>query len=361
MKVTVLGTRGFPNIPGGIESHCENLYPKLVEKGCEVTVFTRRPYADSGCNSYKGVELVPLPCPKNKHFEAFFHSFLGVFAARRISTDILHIHGVGPSLVVPIARLLGLKVVMTNHGPDYQRKKWGKLAKLVLALGEYLGSRFANGIICISEPIAVMVSRKYNRDAAVIPNGVAPARISKDSGFIKKYDLTIGKYVLAVGRFVPEKGFHDLIEAFDKIKDLKLVIAGEADHPDVYSLSLKKSAAKNKNIVLTGPLTGEPLYQLYSRAGLFVLPSYYEGLPIVLLEAMSYGLPCIVSDIPANRNLRFPDSRFFKAGDVSALRKKITEFMEHPSAHEKKIIIDERYDWEKIADRTKEIYEQVLM
>jgi glycosyltransferase involved in cell wall biosynthesis len=361
MKVAVLGTRGFPDIPGGIEAHCENLYSKLVEKGCEVTVFTRRPYADPGCNSYKGVKLVSLPCPKSRYFEAFFHSLLGVFAARRISPDILHVHGIGPSLIVPIARLLGLKVVMTNHGPDYQRKKWGKLAKLVLVLGEYSGSRFANGIICISEPIAVMINRKYNRDAAVIPNGVAPARISKDSGFIEKYDLTIGKYVLAVGRFVPEKGFHDLIEAFDKIKGLKLVIAGEADHSDGYSLNLKKSAAKNKNIVLTGPLTGEPLYQLYSHAGLFVLPSYYEGLPIVLLEAMSYGLPCIVSDIQANKNLGFPDNRFFKAGDIPALYKKITEFMEHPLTYEKKIIIDERYDWGRIADRTKEVYDRALM
>jgi glycosyltransferase involved in cell wall biosynthesis len=364
MKIAVLGTRGFPNIQGGIESHCESLYPSLAGRGCEVIVFTRRPYVDPVCDSYKGVRLVPLPCLKNKYLEAFFHSLFGIFAARRLSPDILHVHGIGPSLVIPIARLLRLKVVMTNHGPDYERKKWGKFAKFILVLGEYLGTRFANGIICISESIADRVSRKYSRDVAVIPNGAALAQISKNSSVIKKYGLTRGKYILSVGRFVPEKGFHDLIEAFDHIEEWKLVIVGEADHPDRYSLNLREKATKNKNIVLTGSLTGESLCQLYSHAGLFVLPSYYEGLPIVLLEAMSYSLPCIASDIPANRDLELDNDRFFKAGDIQALSAKIKQFIGVPLTFKERRSqtkkIAERYDWNKIADNTLKVYKQAL-
>lgn len=364
MKIAVLGARGFPNVQGGIESHCENLYPYMVRKGCEVIVFTRRPYVDRTNYTYKGVKLISLPCPKNKFLECIFHTILGLFAAREISPDILHIHAIGPCLVVPLARILGLKVVMTNHGPDYKRKKWGRLAKFVLFLGEYLGSRFSNAIICVSRSIGDSIKRRYKRDVTVIPNGVAPAQFSKNDGVIKKYGLTKGSYVLAVGRFVPEKGFHDLISAFDNMKDLKLVIAGRADHPDRYSIGLEEKAEKNKNIVLTGFLTGEALRQLYSHAGLFVAPSYYEGLPIVLLEAMSYGLSCAASDIPANRNIGLPDSRFFKPGDAQELSAKITKFMECPLTDEEKIrqinMVAEHYDWEDIADKTEAVYKQVL-
>ena len=364
MKIAVLGARGFPNVQGGIESHCENLYPHIADRGCEVIVFTRRPYVDRTNYIYKGVKLVSLPCPKNRFLECIFHTILGLFAARKISPDILHIHAIGPSLVVPLARILGLKVVMTNHGPDYERKKWGNMAKLVLVLGEYLGSIFSNAIICVSKFIGDNIKRKYNKDVAVIPNGVAPAQVSKNDNAIKKYGLSRGRYALAVGRFVPEKGFHDLIDAFDNIEGLKLVIAGRADHPDRYSVGLKEKAEKNKNIVLTGFLTGEALRQLYSHAGLFVLPSYYEGLPIVLLEAMSYGLSCIASDIRGNKDVGLGDDRFFKAGDVRALAAKIKEFIKRPVEQEEKIaqmnMVAEKHNWDKITDMTFDVYQQVL-
>lgn len=374
LKVCVLGTRGFPNVQGGVEAHCENLYSRLRKNGCEVTVFTRRPYVDKDCNKYDGVKLIPLSCPKNKFLEAFLHTLYGVFAARKLSPDILHIHAIGPSLFVPLARLLGLKVVMTNHGPDYERKKWSRLAKVVLKFGEKLGSKWANGIICISESISDRIKRKYNRDATIIPNGVIMPQISQNGNIIKEYGLYKGKYILSVGRFVPEKGFDCLVEAFEDARintnctqigtnNWKLVIVGDADHPDRYSLSLKEKASKNGNAVLTGFLNGEPLKELYSHAGLFVLPSYYEGLPIVLLEAMSYGLSCIASDIPANRDMGLSKDRFFQAGDIQALATKIKEFIDRPLTDEEKReqigMVAEKYDWKKIADRTLEVYKQV--
>lgn len=365
MKVAVLGIRGFPNVQGGIETHCENLYPRLAKKGCQVVVFTRKPYLDPAIDTYQCVKLIPLGCPKNKYLEAFLHTLFGVFAAKKIRPDILHIHAIGPSLFVPVARLLGLKVVMTNHGPDYRRKKWGKLAKAILKLGERLGSKWANGVICISELIADDIREKYDRDTMVIPNGVFLPQISENDYALRKHNLNRGKYILSVGRFVPEKGFSDLIEAFNTVRLDKwnLVIVGRADHEDSYSLKLKDKASKNNNIILTGFLTGELLSAIYSHAGLFVLPSYYEGLPIVLLEAMSYGLSCIASDIPANRNVELNQSRYFTPGDVKALATKIKHFTSDPlSVKQKRTqmkMITKKYNWEVIADKTLEIYRQV--
>ncbi len=374
LKIAALGTRGFPNVQSGVEAHCENHYPHLVRQGCEVTVFSRKPYVNTDIATHKGVTLIPLPCPKSKFLEAFYHTFFGVLAARKVSPDILHVHAIGPSLMIPFARLLGLKVVMTHHGPDYQRKKWGKLAKFTLKLGEYFGSKWAHEIICISESIAHHVHEKYGQKAFVIPNGVTiPERLETDVA-IKKYNLEKGKYFLAVGRFVPEKGFHDLIDAFNlfqsKNQDFqqqtsdgwKLVIVGRADHEDGYSTEIKEKAQKNRDIILTGFLTGSPLREFYTHAGLFVLPSYYEGLPIVLLEAMSYGLSCIASDIPANRNVELPEDRFFKAGDVSTLAGKISAFSKTPLSEKEKsaqiTLMKERYDWCEIAKKTLLVYKE---
>jgi len=379
MKIVVLGTRGFPGVQGGVEAHCENLYTRLVKQGCEVTVFTRLPYIDPTIKEYNGVKLIPISCPKSKSLEAIVHTFKGVLAAKKLKPDVLHIHAIGPSLFVPLARILGLKVVMTHHGPDYMRKKWGGLAKLVLRLGEWAGVTFANQVIAISRTIADEIKVKYGREAIVIPNGVVvPELKEKWDSPIQQGKLSVGtvpifpgKYVLAVGRFVPEKGFCDLIEAFEKMgtpfsasaQDWKLVIAGDADHEDKYSLELKEKARANLNILLTGFISGEPLKELYSHAGLFVLPSYYEGLPIVLLEAMSYGLSCIVSDIPANKEVGLPENRYFAPGDVNAMVEKIREFVDKPLGPDEIArqisVLREKYDWDRIAERTMGVYREI--
>jgi glycosyltransferase involved in cell wall biosynthesis len=372
MKIAVLGIRGFPNVQGGVEVHCQNLYPHLVEKGCQVIVFTRRPYVNLAITNYKGIQLIPLACPKSKFLEAFAHTFLGVFTAKKINPNIMHIHAIGPSIMVLLMRILGFKVIMTHHGPDYQRKKWNKFAKIILRLGEKIGVKYACQIITISKSIANDIKDKYKREAFVIPNGVIIPQILKTQEALKAYGLEKGKYILAVGRFVPEKGFHDLIEAFvrlqgevrrAKAEEWKLAIVGEADHEDRYSREFKKKATENPDVVLTGRLTGQPLAELYSHAGLFVLPSYYEGLPIVLLEAMSYGLSCIVSDIPANREVSLPEDRFFKTGNVQQLAEKIIEFISKPLSVEEKTrqvsLISEKYDWGRIAQQTLEVYRLV--
>ncbi|MGA2775291.1 MAG: glycosyltransferase family 4 protein [Candidatus Omnitrophota bacterium] len=374
MKVVVLGTRGFPNVQGGVEKHCEHLYSELIKRGCEVTVFTRMPYMEPSKNEYKGVKLISLKCPRSKHLEAFVHTFQGVLAAKRLKPDILHIHAVGPSLFVPLAYMMGFKVIMTHHGPDYERKKWNLVAKFILRLGEKWGCRGANRVICVSSVIAENIKKKFNVEAKVIPNGVIISETLKTDKILKKFNLEKSRYILAVGRFVPEKGFVELIEAFRQVQsskngnnscsNWKLVIAGDADHEDKYSLGLKELAKKTPGVIMTGFLYGQDLQELYSHAGLFMLPSYYEGLPIVLLEAMGYGLSCLASDIPANRSVELSVNRFFTPGDIGMMAEKIKHFIDKPLTEEERTtqikILTEKYNWDKIAEQTLEVYKSVI-
>ncbi len=366
IKICVLGTRGFPNVQGGVETHCQQLYPRLVELGCDVTVFTRPGYVDANLCDFKGVRLIGVKCPKNKFLEAFVHTLYGVFAARAAGCDILHIHAIGPAFFVPLARLLGFKVVMTHHGPDYDRGKWGRAAKTFLRFSEKLGTLFANRVIAISQTIADNLKKDYARAAVIIPNGVyVPFAIDSDDA-LKKFGLQKGKYILAVGRFVPEKGFHDLLKAFEMLAtDWKLVLVGSADHEDAYSRELQDNASKNINVVLTGFQTGLGLKELFAHSGLFVLPSYHEGLPIVLLEAMSYGLSCILSDIPANLEMALDSRRYFKAGDISGIAQRLKQFIDYglltdAERHAQLSVISKRYDWDNIAQKTLGVYRAVI-
>lgn len=368
MKIIVIGTRGFPNVQGGIETHCEHLYPNIVKEGCDVTVITRKTYVDPALSKFKGVNLIAIWNPKKKFLEAIIHTFCAIFKAKLLGCDLIHLHAIGPALQVPLAKIFGLKVVMTNHGPDYDREKWGFIPKLILRLGEFLGSKFSNKVISISKPISDSLKQKYNCNSVIIPNGVVIPEINITDKTLEKFSLVKGKYILTVGRFVPEKGFTDLISAFKESNlsnnGFKLVIVGDADHENKYSRSLKKTAAKNNTIVLTGFQKGLALSELFLNARLFVLPSYHEGLPIVLLEAMSYGLSCIVSDIPANRNVNLPDNRHFIPGNINGLAEKLKEFTDNVFSESDRAIqiekIKKNYNWGIIAKETVRVYHEVL-
>ena len=357
MKIVVVGTRGIPDILGGVETHCEELYPRIAAMGHDVTVIRRSCYVadNKRISTYKGVKLIDVYAPRLKSIEAIVHTALAVVKARSLKPDVLHIHAIGPALLTPFARLLGMRVVMTNHGPDYDRQKWGALAKAALKTGQAMGTRFANKVIVISTTIAGILADKYGRkDTELIFNGVTPPVVSGDRRWLDRWGISC-PYVVAIGRFVKEKGFHDLIEAFDK-SGLKathqLVIAGDADHEDEYSSALK-TQAKEAGVVLTGFIKGEPLSQLMSGASLFVLPSYHEGLPISLLEAMSYGLDVAVSDIPANRLAQLRADDFFTPGDTDAL----ASLMQTKIANTCRRDYDlSPYNWDNIARQTVEVY-----
>ena len=362
MKIIVLGTRGIPNIQGGVETHCEELYPRLVDLGVNVTLITRKSYVED-CSKveYKGVKLKHIFTPKKTSIEAIVHTFLGVLYARTQNPDILHIHAIGPSLMVPFARLLGLKVVVTNHGPDYDRQKWGNIAKWVLKSGEKFGTKYANKVIVISNVIKTILEKKYNRiDTELIYNGVNFPLPSIQQDYIKSLELEKEKYIIAVGRFVEEKGFHDLIEAYKELEtDVKLVLVGDADHESEYSIRLKTMAKKN-NVVLTGFIKGEKLNQIFSHAKLFVMPSYHEGLPIALLEAMSYNLDVLVSDIPANLEVDLNRDDYFNTGNIKDLKIHIDLKLKTNINRSFIELIAHKYNWDNISREVFILYRGVL-
>ncbi len=361
MKIVVIGTRGIPNIQGGVETHCEELYPHMVGLNYEIHLIRRTCYVppDDNLTEYKGVQLHNVYTVRKITTETILHTFLAVLWARKHGTDILHIHAIGPAIFTPFARLLGLKVVFTHHGPDYDRAKWGPVAKFVLKVGERLGTAFANEIIVISEVIKDLLEKKYKRyDTNLVFNGVNPPVFSNKMDFIESLGLKPRKYVFTLGRFVEEKGFDFLIKAFNELNqnEYRLVIAGDADHEIPYTKQLKRLAGMN-NVLLPGFLKGEELHQLFTYARLFVLPSFHEGLPISLLEAMSYRLPVLVSDIPANKQVSLPGNKYFITGDEKSLKSGLEKILQQKF---EPVDYDMTpYDWYKIALQTDAIYRKV--
>lgn len=362
MKIVVTGTRGIPGIQGGVETHCEELFPRLSAMGFDITVIRRSCYVNDNLSTFKGVSLKDVYAPRSKAFEAIVHTFLAVVAARRMNADVIHIHAIGPAIMVPFARMLGLKVVMTHHGPDYNRKKWGRIARMILRTGERCGVKFSSHVIVISDVINNLIKKRYNRyDATLIFNGVNRPVKSTATDYIGSLGLETGKYVIALGRFVAEKGFHDLIDAFNETEasksGYKLVIAGDADHEDDYSQALK-AKANDAGAILPGFIKGERLNELMSNASLFVLPSYHEGLPIALLEAMSYDLDVLTSDISANMIGELSADDHFPVGDVQALACSIDRKLNNAATPRRYDL--SRYDWDNIAIKTSDIYSKLV-
>jgi glycosyltransferase involved in cell wall biosynthesis len=362
MHVMVLGLRGFPEVQGGVERHAEQLYPLLAHYGCRVEVITRSPYMNREQRTWKGVTFHRLWAPRIRGLEALLHSLMGVVYAGIRRPDILHIHAVGPAIVAPVARMMGMKVVVTHHGPDYDREKWGGIACWVLRIGEKWGMKYAHQRIVISEVIRKLVFDKYQLDAVVIPNGVIPPIIPDTMEAIKRFSLTAGRYVLLVSRLVPEKRHLDLIDAFERsgLSDWKLVLVGEVNRSDTYCMKVLSVAGQVKNVVITDFQSGRALQELYAHAGFFVLPSSHEGLPIALLEALSYGLPVLASNIPANLEVGLPAKHYFPLGDTIALAEALrwiaNDETNQQKRRERQSWVEERYNWPRIASRTLEIY-----
>lgn len=362
----MIGLRGFPRVQGGVETHAENLCPLLAELGHEVTVLTRSPYQPkNACIDWRGIKFVSLWSPKKSGLEALIHSVIAVFYAAFKRPDILHIHAIGPALVTPLARLLGLDVVVTHHGPDYDRQKWGTFAKTVLKLGEQWGMRYSNARIVISKVIADLVRAKYGKDSALIPNGVNLPHDFYAEDVLKQFGLKSERYILLVSRMVPEKRHADLIEAFSKAETQgwQLVLVGDIATPDRYIQSILDKARNIKDIVFTGFQTSDTLSALYAHAGFFILPSSHEGLPIAMLEALSHGLPVVASDIPANLEVENEGIKYFPLGNTEALAKIITSHIQHGIDHSQRDKIRQAvlnlYNWPAIAKSVDKVYSSI--
>lgn len=367
MRVMVLGLRGFPGIQGGVETHAEHLYPRLRDMGCEIEVIVRSPYWDAAAvaRATPGIRFTSLWSPSTSGAEAFLHSLLGVLYAGWRRPDVLHIHAIGPALFTPLAKLLGLRVVMTHHGPDYDREKWNKAAKALLRTGERLGVLFSDARIVISRVIGDLVQGKYHRTSDCIPNGVDLPPDIAPGETLAAFGLVAGRYVLNVSRMVPEKRHLDLIDAFSqaRLTGWKLALVGDISAQDAYVERVTAAAERSSDVVLTGFQTGRALAEIYANAGVFVLPSTHEGLPIALLEALSHGLPSIASDIPANLEVQLDPEWYFHVGQVEDLARCLHRIAVQPRPDDDRARLQawvrSRYDWQSIASDTLEVYNRV--
>jgi glycosyltransferase involved in cell wall biosynthesis len=364
--VMVMGLRGVPNVPGGVEVHAAELYPRLAALGAHVTVLGRTPYrpVDSPA-TWKGVTVRWLWSPRIQGWEALVHTFLGVLYAGIRRPDVVHIHAVGPWLFLPLAKLFRLKVVITHHGQDYLREKWNAPARAVLRLGERLGISLADEKIVISHRILDMVRSKYHSEACLIPNGVGDLVRVTGKALVARHALTPYRYVIQVSRLVPEKRQLDLIAAFKaaNLPGWKLLLVGGAQGSQGYANLVAQQCAGNGAIVRTGFLPATEVHELLAHAGVFVLPSSHEGLPISLLEAMKLGTPALASDIPANLEIGLDASCYFPVGDVATLAARLSEVAQ--LTPEARSVIAQRlrnscagYDWDSIAESTLRVLER---
>lgn len=356
MKIFVIGTRGIPNIMGGVETHCEELFPRIAKKGYDITIVRRKGYAKDNLTLYRGVKLIDIDSPSKKSFEAITHTFKAILKAKSLKADLIHIHAIGPALLTPFARLLGMKVIFTHHGPDYDRDKWGKVAKTILKCGECMGTIFANEVIVISNVIQEILKKKYNKtDCHLIYNGIPIPDFCNEPEYFQELGIESENYILSMCRFVPEKRLHILIEAYSRITNngCKLVLAGDTDFEDKYSKKIKSEAVKH-GIILTGFIKGKKLKSLLSHAKCFVLPSAHEGLPIALLEAMSYHLPVIVSNIPANKEVPLDKDSYFSVDNIDELALKLQKCVNEKTFRKEYSL--EKYNWDIIAEETSKVY-----
>lgn len=355
--IDVIGLRGFPGIQGGVEKHCESLYPRI---DCRFRVYRRKAYlsADSRSHSYPSIQFIDLPSTRIKGFEALFHTFISAVRSIFSRPDIVHVHNIGPGLMIPLLKLAGLKVVMTYHSANYEHKKWGPAGRLLLKLGEKLSLGFADRVIFVSQAQMNKFSEKVKNKSVWIANGVNRELRTEETSFIEKIGIKGEPYILSVGRLTPEKGFEYLVEAVNKLPEIKhLVIAGGSDHNSDYKAKIEKLDTHCK-VIFTGNLNGDPLRQLYSHAALYVLSSVSEGFPLVMLEAMNYGLPLIVSRIPATEINQIDGSLKFEPANADALAEKIRSVFNPESPLIPYDLSD--YDWDSIADKTLNEYKKVL-
>lgn len=363
LRIMMLGLRSLGIGQGGVEAHVSQLATEIDRLGHSVEAIVRSPYAGSQPSTFgREIKIQPMWSPRHHTTETLIHSLLGVLHAAVYRPDILHIHAVGPALVTPLARALGLRVVVTHHGEDYHREKWGWFAKRVLLLGERWGTLLSRRRICVSPSLATSLSTKYGKHYDYIPNGVLPFERSASAETPLRLGLDPGKYLLHVGRIVPEKRQLDLIDLIDRVGErhgLKLALVGAADHASAYSRAVADRAARSARTVLCGFQSGRALAELFSNCAVFVLPSSHEGLPIALLEAMSYGCRIVASDIEANRNLALDTPCYFATGNIDALDRAVEHALTLPFPADWRDRLAP-FDWKRIAVETVKVYEDAL-
>jgi glycosyltransferase involved in cell wall biosynthesis len=373
MKIAMIGQKGIPAQSGGIERHVEELSVELVKRGHDVFVFCRSWYIWP-IRDHKGVRCVKTGSIATKHLDAITHTLTSIIRAANEKVDVFHIHGVGPALLAWLPKLLrpNAKVVVTFHCIDRHHQKWNWIARLALSIGERVACAVPDATIAVSKTLEAYCRMSYNSNTKYIPNGTQVPLTDADPELIKPFGLELGKYLMMCARLVRHKGAHVLIDAWKAVKhqrpDLtdgfKLAIVGGSAFTDDYVTELKRMSADEPSIVLTGNQTGETLHSLFLHSYAAAHPSESEGLPIAVLEAMSYGKCVLSSDIPENMELTKDHGLTFERGNVSDLADKLTMLLESPKhvkavGDEARIHIAKTYDWKDIAETTEYLYELI--
>ena len=345
----MIGQKGLPATFGGVERHVEELGARLVERGVRVSVYCRQTYdtddthetPGSAYRSYRGMTLVTTPTIGTKHLDAIVHSATSTAHALRHGADILHYHAMGPAMVAPVPRYASrAKVALTVHGLDHQRAKWGGLAKVALGTSHWLSGRVPDEIITVSQTLAEHYRTVFGRSATYIPNGFADPQPGPLSARLRdEFGLAPGSYVLSVSRLVPEKRIELLIDAIRRSDgDTKLVVVGGAPFGDPYVDRVRAHAQGDPRVVFLGFVYQPELGQLFANTAAFVTPSALEGLPLTLLEALSYGVPVLASDIGPHQEVigsapqRHGGHRLFTDGDLKDLTQSLQTLLQDPTA-----------------------------
>ena len=364
MHIAYIAVKGIP-IGGGGESVTEQLGSKKIERGHEGTVYSSRDYGTAD-GVYKGIRIKTVPSfnTKTTHkLSICWNATRDVMRQR--DADLVHVQAVGPSLFSIFPRIAGIPTVVQAHGLEWKRDKWGFAGRTFLRLADYTAVYFPNKTTAVSRVQKQYYEQRFGREIVYIPNGVTPVE-KRPPNWILSQGIKPGSYILFAARLVEEKGVHFLIETFRKMPtDMQLVIAGDAAHSEKYKAKLRSLAGDDPRILFTGFLTGEPLEELFSNAYLFCLPSTLEGLPIALLEAMSYGNCCVVSDIPENLEALEDFGFTFRSRDAGDLRRVLTDLLQHPekvhgiqeSARQHALM---NYSWDKVADRMEALYLELV-
>lgn len=365
LNIVMFGHKRIPSREGGIEIVVEELATRMVERGHQVTVLNRRGKHVSGgevekVNEYKGVQVKTVATIDKKGLAAMTSSFTAAVRAAVSKADVVHIHAEGPAAMCWIPKLAGKRVICTIHGLDWARAKWRGFATKYIKWGEKQAVKHADEIIVLSRGVQEFFKTTYNRDTVFIPNGVSRPEPRSVNEIKKLWGLEKNSYVLFLGRIVPEKGLRYLVEAWKDINtDKKLVIAGGSSDTEAFMNELK--AAAGDGVIFTGFQQGRVLEELYSNAYIYTLPSDLEGMPLSLLEAMSYGNCCLVSDIPECAEVIEDKAAVFKHSDVNELKKALQQLLDDSETVERykagsADFICQKYNWNDVVEKTLEIY-----
>lgn len=363
MKIAMLGQKRIPSREGGVEIVVGELSKRMVHFGCDVTCFNRKGTNrdETEASEYNGVKLKSVWTLDKKGLSAVSSSFSGAICAAFGKYDIVHFHAEGPCAMMWIPKLFGKICVATIHGLDHKRAKWGKFASWYILMGEKCAVRFADRIIVLSDNMKDYFKNTYNRETVYIPNGINTFERKEAKEIKKLYDLNKDEYILYLGRLVPEKGIKYLIKAYRTLlTNKKLVIAGAADSDD-YQKELQKTADEDERIIFTGFVKDRVLEELFSNAYLYVLPSDLEGMPMSLLEAMSYGNCCLTSNIPECKTVVGEYGITFEKGSVADLKEKLQMLCDDNKCVERfrrksSEYICDKYNWDEVVKETMKLY-----